>query len=338
MSPPWEDVIVRARGLGGRLLGRQRLEQLAGAPDLAALVRELSAELPELQPTPEAEPVAIDVAVRRAAARELWLLARWCGTRAPYLAPLFEDEDRRSIRAIVRGTVAGAPAEMRITGLVPTPALPEAALRELARQSTALGVSTLLTTWGNSYGPALLPEAQRRRPDLFLLELAVDRHYFERARRVAKRDGRPLKEHVAAMIDLENAWTALLVSSQTLEHDPKTLFIPGGRALRQRRFLAAVKAGSESAAADVLREALAGSFLADAVSLEARATRAPEDIALQAELRELTGRVRRAPLTLATVLAFVLRLRAQSRDLCRIAWGIALGEPRALLVERLVTV
>jgi hypothetical protein len=46
---------------------------------------------------------------------------------------------------------------------------------------------------------------------------------------------------------------------------------------------------------------------------------------------------RRDPLGSAPLLAFALALRAQTVDLQRVIWGVALGAPAALVARELVT-
>ena len=133
MSPRWDDVNARARGLSTHLLGGGQLAELAGAPDLPALaarLRDAGLTLPET-----AEPTAaeLELAVRRRAAGELTILGRWTARRPELLAVLFDEEDRRSVRALLRGAVERASAGLRIAGLVPTPALPERALEAADR-------------------------------------------------------------------------------------------------------------------------------------------------------------------------------------------------------------
>ena len=188
MTTRWEDLNARARGLGTHLLSGPQLNALAMAADIAALgeaLRRLGYPLEE----GAASPGALELALRRMAAGRLHILARWCGPRVGVLAVWFEDEDRRSLRAMLRGAVQHAPADTRLAGLVPTPALPERALRELANQPTPAAVAALLTAWRNPYGSALLAAASVAQPDLFTLEILVNRTFAQRATRAARGGG-----------------------------------------------------------------------------------------------------------------------------------------------------
>ncbi len=167
-----------------------------------------------------ASPAALELALRRAAADRLRLLARWCGPRVAILAVLFEDEDRRSLRALLRGSLQHAPAEARLAGLVPTPTLPERALRELANQATPAAVAALLTAWRNPYGSVLLAAASAAQPDLFTLELLVNRTFAARASRAARGTGL-LADYVRDAIDLENAVHGAGARERGERHQPR---------------------------------------------------------------------------------------------------------------------
>jgi hypothetical protein len=141
--------------------------------------------------------------VRRRAARELAILGHWTARRPELVAVLFDEEDRRSVRALVRGAVERAPAELRIAGLVPTPALPERALAELARAPTPAAVAALLVAWQHPYGLPLAARARSPQPDLYALELALGRAAAARLTAVAHRVGGFLAAFIHETIDLD---------------------------------------------------------------------------------------------------------------------------------------
>lgn len=340
MKPTWEDLNARARGLATHLLTRRELDALAQAPDLGALAEGLRRR--GFLVSEEEAPIssaALDLALRRTAAARLRVLARWCGPRAAVLAVLFEDEDRRSLRALLRGAVQGAPPEQRLPGLVPTPTLPERALGELARQDTPGAVAVLLTAWQSPYGSALLAEAAAAHPDLFKLEVLLGRTFAARALRASRKAGRAgvLADYVRQVIDLENAYTALVLAAAGRDVTPKEAFLPGGRRVSIEVFEVVAAAGDAAEAARRLAAAFQGMPLAEAFRRYGGDPVKLEDAVLQIEIREQTQAMRRAPLGPATLLAYALRLRAQVRDLRRIIWGVALAAPRAAIVQELVT-
>ena len=334
LTTSWVDVTARVRGIASRLLGRQVLERLAMSPDLATLARELEATAYHTAEGLDARtPIALERQTRRAAGERLSIIAAWSGDRADALAPLFEDEDRRNLRSLVRAILANVAVEKRTAGLLPTPSLPNAALEALANQSRARDVGALLATWGNAYGSAILSEAVGSRVDLFALQLAIDRTYAARVLDTAERDGEPVLAFVRAQLDAENALTALAASSGALENRSSAHFIEGGSLITRTEFdhLAALPPAE---ARSRLARLVAGTVLAPIAPEHPTGS---DEAMLTAQIRELRRTVRLDPLSLGVVLEYVLRLRAELEDLARIIWGITLRIPRRRISAGLVT-
>jgi vacuolar-type H+-ATPase subunit C/Vma6 len=331
----WEDLNARARGLGTHLLGARAVQGLAQAADVPALgdaLRRHGYPLEEGAAAPE----LLELALRRMAAHRLRVLARWCGPRVAVLTVLFEDEDRRSLRAILRGAAQHAPADARLAGLIPTPALPERALRELANQPTPAAVVALLTAWRYPYGTALRPAVSPAQPDLFTLELLVNRTFAARATRAARGTGL-LATYTRETIDIENACTAVVLAEQGRDVAPRETFLPGGRALSLAAFLKAGAMGTAALAGREIATALGGTPVgAVFANLNGDLTGLEEAI-LRARIHSLARAARRSPLGPAPLLAYALRLRAEVRDVQRIIWGVALRVPRTTLARDLVT-
>jgi vacuolar-type H+-ATPase subunit C/Vma6 len=334
----WDDLNARARGLSTHLLGRPALESLAHVRDLPTVAAELARLGYQVDDSPRRTVVDIELAARRAAAQRLRTLLRWAGSRTEALAVLFEDEDRRSITALLRGAVQRAPADLRLSGLLPTPALPERALEELSRQPSAGAVAALLGAWKHPLAHALMPEAARPEPDLLRIEVSLNRAFAERALRAARREaGRGvLTRYVQRVIDLENAFTALVLSE---EKDSRLAeyWLPGGRELTSTLAERAVATGNATAAGRVLARGFAGTGL-EKVFADPNASPAGLELAVLAALvAELKAGARTDPLSPAFLLGYALRLRAELLDLRRVVWGISLGAPVASLVKGLVT-
>lgn len=334
----WSDVIARVGGLSGRLLGRARLTEVAYAGELSAVgdalaVAGFDGDVPE---EARVAPLALERYTRRVAARRLATLARWSGRRVRLLAAIYEDEDRRSLRAITRGVIAGVPIEQRLSGLIATPALPPAALAELARQGTIADVAALLVAWESPYGAAIFPEANRQHPDQLRVQVLIDREYGRRALASSRRAGKQLARQVRFQIDLENAWTALALAGREVKYDAAGLFVPGGTVIRKPVFLElAGSKDAHEARARLLR--IAKGTPLERV-LEGGDDARAEDRALAVSLEMLRRETVLDPLTPGVVLEYALRLRAEMRDLARIIWGIVLGVPRRELADSLVTV
>lgn len=334
----WDDLNARARGLGTHLLGRAALEQLARSPDLPAIAAELERRGYRIEESARASAAGLELAARREIAARFKTLSRWAGPRTGALAVLFEDEDRRSIATLLRGAVQRAPAEQRLSGLVPTPELPERALEELARQPLPGNVASLLTAWKHPLAAALLPAAAQPEPDLLRIETSLARAFARRALNAARRGGWRglLVRHVQRVIDIENAFTVLALAAeqkpQVAEH-----WLQGGRALTQTLAERAAATGEPAAASRVLAGAFAGSPLAGAFA-DPEANPAGLELAVLAALiGELRTQARTAPLSPAPLLGYALRLRAEALDIRRVVWGISLGAPARMLVEGLVS-
>jgi len=338
VSPVWDDLNARSRGLSTHLLTAGQLDTLARSPDLASLAAELRrVGFIIEEETGAAAPAALELAARRWAAAFTAVLARWAGPRAEPLAVLFEEEDRRSLRAILRGAVQGVAAEQRLAGLIPTPALPERALSELARQPTPAAVATLLVAWRNPYGSPLLPLAATAHPDLARLELTLARSFAARILKTSRRAGGILRTYAAESIDLENVAAAIVLSGAGDAKDmvPKQWFLPGGARVSIQDFEEAVACGEPGLAANRLAAAFGRMRYADA--LRRRSAEPLEEALLAARIARLRRLQRLSPLGVVPVLLAFLRLRALVLDLQRIIWGVALGAPASAVTEALVT-
>lgn len=326
-SPRWEDLATRARGLGTHLLDRSAIASLAALESVEALgdaLRGYEYPLPEGGVTAD----DLELAVRRQAGGRLSVLARWAGNRSVLLAVLFEDEDRRSIRAIVRGALQGATADLRLAGLIPTPGLPERALRELAMQPSPGAVAVLLTAWGNAYGAALRREAQATQPDLLAIESCLNITFAQRALDGARATGSGLVvDYVRDTIDLENATVALMLAGGEADLPGKTAFVEGGRRLPLATFLDAIAAGDSAAAGRCLAKAFRPTPLAAAFERAGNASSIEEQL-LRGRIAMIRETERRDPAGPASVLGFALRVRMEVFDVRLVIWGIELGAPR----------
>ena len=333
----WGDLDARARGLGTHLLARHQVESLTAAHDVVELTAALRGAGLTIA-ADVASAAGLELAVRRAAAAELRVLQRWVGGRAAVLAVVFEDEDRRSLRALARGAVQHAAPDARLSGLIPTPALPERALEELSRQPSLKALAALLAVWGHPSARVLSPLATAAQADLLKIELALNRAFATRALAAARR-GRSgeLAAYVRETIDLENAAAALVLAGQGREIVPKDAFLPGGARFDIGAFERAVAMGDPVPAAGVIAAALAPAPVARAFRGGVAELVGVEATILRLRIAALHAAARRSPLGPAPLLAYALRLRAQVLDLQRIIWGVALAAPRPDLLAALVT-
>ena len=102
----WDAVNARARGLATHLLDRGALAGLAAAPDWPAfMARVMALGYPlELVGGATVDPSSFDRAVSLVAVARLNLLGRWLASRQAVLAVVLEDEERRTLRALLLRT------------------------------------------------------------------------------------------------------------------------------------------------------------------------------------------------------------------------------------------
>ncbi|MDH3727457.1 MAG: V-type ATPase subunit [Myxococcales bacterium] len=337
MATFFGDINARARGLRTHLLPPSVLDKLARAPSLFALQQDLSA-LGFVRPDAPATAAALERAVRRHSAEQIAILSRWSdGPRGIALAVVFEDEDRRSIQAVVRGAQQGARADARLAGLVPTASLPERALQALAAQPTVKDVIHLLGWWRHPLAPPLLEPASKPNPSLFRIEVALHRAFARRAKRAAKKADRHLIAHVTQVIDIMNAWSVLLHFD---ERDPAIVdltFIDGGSALPRDRFEQLTSLRRLDEVGHMLARQFRGSPLSSAFRRGIDNLPELESAILRAQIDWQNRSLRVDPGGTAPILGYALELRAQVVSLRRIVWGVALRAPPALLFPGLET-
>lgn len=311
----WVDVAARARGLSTRLAPEEWLAAIDRAPDAAALRAAVAAAGYDVE-------AGVEAALARRATDELGILVRWADDRARALSVIVDDEDRQSLRALLRGLVAGLPVERRLATASPTPRLTATALRDLAEQPSAAAFGAALARLRHPFAGALAPVLAREPVNLLAIELALARAFATRARRA--RGDRALALHVAETIDGDNAASALLLAARGRDLDAAACFEPGGHRLGRATYLAAARTDVVGA-----RVTLAAAFRGTPLD---KAVRSSDPAALEPALLEwqlaTQERLRRVdPTGLAAVLWFVLRRRREVRRIRRAAWRLALGGP-----------
>ena len=327
---------ARARGLATHLLARDALEALTAVPDLETLARRLASlgALPE-RARGVGDVFDVERAVAQAAGDRLRTLSRWPRRPRGALDVFFADEDRRSLRALLRGAIQGAPGGSRLRGLLPTPALPAQVLALLSTAASTQEVLQALLARGFPDAERLLAVAGHTAAGLFGLETVLLRWFARRAARAAARD-RVLRAFVVETIDVGNAINAWLFAGDPRDVHPREFFVSGGRWLALDAFTAAAASRDRQAAAQTLATALARSPLARVIAVPGAASHI-ERAFLGAALDRLRRTARREPLGSAPALRVLLLIGAQARDLRALAWGAALGLPSAMRVGELVT-
>lgn len=331
-------LVARSRGVGIHLLSRAALESLADASDLSAFARGLARMGTQLDPMGDVPDLAaIELAAGRTAARHMRTLLRW-QQRSPGVLDVFiADQERRSLRALLRGALQGAPSTARLAGLLPTPALPVAALAELARQPSPFAVVAQLVALRHPDAARLVPLVAKTQPELFPIEVALLRGLAARAGAAARLGDGILQNFVRERIDLGNVQNALLLAGGPRDIDPVDAFVDGGQWLSREQFVKAAASTSRQACLTGVTSALARSPLAPVLPVVADHLASLERAFLANLMERLARDARIQPLGTAPLLRVLLRIEAQSRDVRALAWGVTLGTPPAMRRQDLVT-
>lgn len=327
MSANWDDLIARTRGLGTHLLERTQLEDLALAIDLADLARRLEARGIRVEHGADDDPVEWEREFRRRAGALLAVLARWAGPRIAALDVIYLDEDRRTLRALLRGLVSGAAPSRRLAGLIPTPELPLLAQEQLASLQRPMDLAVLLRTWNSSFGSELAGQLVGPEPDLLHAELALARTWARRARAGGRKCDIMLRQFVAESLDQENLTTALALAGEPPPADLEQWFLHGGQWLSPANFFGAARAADPPAAADHLIRTLKPCPLIRLLKRQRTDLPGLEWLLLNDRIRRLGIHSRQHPLSSAPVLGFALRVRHELLSLQRILWSVSLRQP-----------
>ncbi|MBW2627907.1 MAG: V-type ATPase subunit [Deltaproteobacteria bacterium] len=330
------DINTRARGLRTHLLPASDLERLARATSLFVLQRELSG-LGYARSDAPATAMSLEKEIRRHAAGQITILERWCtDDRRTILAVIFEDEDRRSIQAILRGAQQGTATEARMAGLVPTRSLPERALLTLAGQPTPTDVIRMLALWSHPLATSLAAAASGPHPSLFEIEIELQRAFARRASARAHLGGSQLVEYVKQVVDVMNTWSALL---HFVERDPSIVdmtFVDGGRWLTRDVFHKLMSLETRPQLEKRLAWELRKSALGSAFRHDIEDLAQLESAMLHAQIDWQNRAVRIDPSGAAPIIGFAIELRAEVLNLRRIIWGVALRAPAALIQADMV--
>lgn len=327
MKPLWDDVNARARGLASHLLGAERLQDLGNVVGLKDLVTRLEQAGFHLSlDVALLTPLLVEAGLRRDAGRKLLLLARWCGRRREVLQIVFEEDDHRSLRALLRGAVAAVSPEIRLDGLIPTPALPMRALEELARLADVRAIGALLASWNSPYA-GVIRRQDHRVTDLFQLEVDLAREFLRRSLAAARRGDHFLQSYTRLVVDLENLRSALVLASESHEQTPDQCFITGGERVTLDRYREAATSGGVPEAVRLLAPVFHDATMGSALLRQLDSPAALEDTILALPMRQARSAARLLPLSSAPVLLYALNLRSELRYLQRLVWGLALGAP-----------
>jgi len=337
VARPDTALVARARGVATHLLRRTVLESLADATDVAAFARGLARLGTAVEPLADAQDLeAIEHAIRQTLGRHLRTLGRWPQRTPGVLDIARADFDRRSLRALIRGAAAAAPAAARLRGLIPTPRLPERVLIALSRQPSPRAVVGQLTLLGDTAAPVLAPLVAPTQPELLAIDAALLSMWARRAVGIAAGEDATVRRFVQRRVDAGNVQTALLLAGGDIG-DPSPFFVEGGDGLRVAGFAVAAGARSALDAMEQLRRSCATSWLAPVLAASTPEVASVERAVLGRLRAELHREARQRPMGNAALLGSLLAMEAQAHDLRVLAWGAAMGAPAGMRRAQLVT-
>ncbi|MDP2300392.1 MAG: ATP synthase A1 subunit C [Coriobacteriia bacterium] len=238
---------ARIRGMRSRLLKQAFFDDLMMAPDIGAVIHKImdteygpdmedrilhgrtAAQVDEALKDNMVRTFARVMSVSNDEARRLLttLLGRW---------------DLFNIKTIIRGKHMSFPDEVIIDSLITVGQLTQVDAEELAKQESVKSVVDTLATWGLPFAVPLrevLPDYNEN-ADLSVLELALDRYYYEWAvKRLKGRraNSRLARTFLSIQVDTLNLLTCLrLLSSDLPPEDVLRFFLPGGDRVTEELF------------------------------------------------------------------------------------------------------
>jgi V/A-type H+/Na+-transporting ATPase subunit C len=346
---------ARLRAMRAQLLSRREYETILALPDLSSIAAALR-ETPygqTIESTGGEVPDAarIEEALRRNVSQTLArLLAISSGDCAEAVRLVLGRWEVQAVKTILRGIVSGAsPAEI-LSSLVPTGLHDEAALEEMCRQTDPRALAELMVTWREPLGrPLLRALSSFREPrDLAILELALDRSWFEQAA-MRLREIRPssteadgedaLSLFVSLTVDTTNLMTVLKeVEDRIVPAKRDRYLLPGGKIL-DRDTLDRIRASPTLA--EAIQEAGRSLFRRPLAALPAPAVGIPFLAVVERQtdrvlLRASRGLARVDPLGWGPLVSFLLDKLREVRNLRMIVRARLVDLPEAELGHLLI--
>lgn len=331
----WGDVVARAAGLRGQLLGPAVTERCAAARSPAELAQIVSSSYRGETDARAARSFTerLDELLDERTERHLRLLSRWCGLRASdrrreALAVIFDDADRRSLATLLRAVAGSVEPERGLRAAAATPGLPRGLLGLLAHAESAEELAQILRRAGHPAASCLDAATPRAAASLLHRLTALDRWWVERARRGSGAD--PALGHwVRDVIDERNLGSAVSLAGVFAE-DPDTaeeFFLEGGEMIDRRTFRQVVASRRSEAPAILAARWRAASERSELYQLLAEsptevAAGALTAAALADQLRTQRRLARLDPLCTAPIVVGWLEFRREASKLRRIAWRL----------------
>lgn len=239
---------ARIRGMRSRLLKRSFFDELIAAKDIGSVIQKVI----ETEYGPELEDrilhgrnaTQVDEALKDNMTRTFRKVLSHCNDEAAILVTtLLGRWDLFNVKTIIRAKHMKLEDVEILESLISVGQLSQIDNEELARQADPRGVVDTLATWGLPFAVplrAVLPEYEES-DDLSLLELALDRYYYEWAAKRLRgwRDNRKIaRRFLAAQVDTMNLLTSIRLLNADLEPEAASrFFLPGGEVVSAELFV-----------------------------------------------------------------------------------------------------
>lgn len=239
---------ARIRGMRSRLLKQSYFDDLMSSKDIGAIIQKVM----DTEYGPDLESrilhgrtaTQIDEALKDNMTRTFRKVLSLSNDEAQRLiVTLLGRWDLFNIKTIIRGKHMNLAAEEISESLVTVGQLTQFDTDELVRQPGIRAVVDTLGTWGLPFAVPLrevLPTYEEEL-DLSILELALDRYYYEwAAKRLKSRreNSRIARQFLSIQVDTMNLLTAIrLLHSDLGDTDAERFFLPGGTVVTKGLFI-----------------------------------------------------------------------------------------------------
>ena len=341
---------ARIRAMKSRLLDKSFFEGLLGTKNVTEVIvaleqtvygREIHEEVLR-----SGGPTGVEEGLRRNTAETLQKILKILSPGARELiGTLVGRWDIQNLKTILRGKHIGATVEEIVTSLAPAGIIPEATLRELAKQPDVRGAIDLMATWSIPYARPLTANFgdYQHQYHLQILEFALDEFYYRSV--LAKLNAGSLdtglvREVIKREIDFTNIMTLLRLTKEEVGPEEKERYLVDGGKL-DLKFLK--KLALEQDIDDliaVLKKTAYGPVLEEGWQLLLKTgdfsiiERRLEDYIL----KKTTDLFRADPLSIALVIAYIWAKLNEVVNLRIVVRGIEVAMPEERIRQALVFV
>ncbi|ABD41482.1 H+-transporting two-sector ATPase, C (AC39) subunit [Methanospirillum hungatei JF-1] len=259
-------VNARIRGMYSRLLDKKSLSNLILKPDISSLITALEEtsyhEDLERALVGKSGLSGIEEALRLNLIRTIQKISEFLqGEKGERYILIFSSRwDIHNLKTILRGKRIKVPTMQIRENLVPAGEFDESLLSELLKQPDVKSVIDLLATWEVPYAIPLtqaFPDYNAQ-GDLFILENALDRFYYERALSLVggkSVEERKIREIIGTEIDLINIKSLLMMFRDHVDpEDAQPMLLDGGKVFNRKKLKMLLNLGSIASLIEYLEE------------------------------------------------------------------------------------